>query len=159
LTSTRRVGSDRQGFNSQLRVILKSKVVSTAITVTEGESIFFPPRSPSYYATASVCQCACMYVASNHTTRVGVQNQVEHRAPTKMVRQQIQFAVNCYSHTGRYHKTTRSLIGAHKRHMQALPWSHTTTSTHRTTTSTSLNQKTSRGRLPRHQQLVGSTSN
>jgi hypothetical protein len=26
-------------------------------------------------------------------------------------------------------------------------------------TSTSLNQKTSRGRLPRHQQLVGSTSN
>jgi hypothetical protein len=37
------------------------------------------------------------------------------------------------------------------------PYTATTSSSGRTTTSTSLNQKTSRGRLPRHQQLVGST--
>jgi hypothetical protein len=34
----------------------------------------------------------------------------------------------------------------------------TMSSSGRTTTSTSLNQKTSRGQFPRHQQLVGSTS-
>jgi hypothetical protein len=39
------------------------------------------------------------------------------------------------------------------------PYAIATSSSRRTTTSTSLNQKTSRGRLPRHQQLVGSTSN
>jgi hypothetical protein len=39
------------------------------------------------------------------------------------------------------------------------PYAAATSSSGRTTTSTSLNQKTSRGRLPRHQQLVGSTSN
>jgi hypothetical protein len=39
------------------------------------------------------------------------------------------------------------------------PYAAATSSSGRTTTSTSrLNQKTSRGRLPRHQQLVGSTS-
>jgi hypothetical protein len=82
-TSTRRVGSDRQGFNCQLRVVFKLKVVATAVTVTEGESN--PPWSLSYCATASVRQCACMWVvASNHTARARVQDQAKHPAPTKM---------------------------------------------------------------------------
>jgi hypothetical protein len=39
------------------------------------------------------------------------------------------------------------------------PYAAATSSSGCTTTSTSFNQKTSRGRLPRHQQLVGFTSN
>jgi hypothetical protein len=102
--------------------------------------------SPGRTGSTSTLPCA---VTTRHPAARALRQPC--RAPRLLVTRPHGLYVNLavrrgYSSLGRSGSTSNMLYAT------------ATSSSGRTTTSTSLNQNTSRGRLPRHQQLVGSTS-